>query len=610
MFQVNFEVKSPIASSGDSYIICGLPNDVEDLIGTPMAAKIAVNGITLIDTADTSSISNFPAFTTVSTPEYIITLFKIPTFSGFQFSIIINEQNVYKHIEEVYKPFDFYFKFSRTGYQTYENTITFYNYSYNNNNLITPFQIYLLEANNPTFISGQQTLPFSSFITVRKPYTGEIHIYKTFGGQGNIEYYDQNDTLIVTGGNGLYCNKNNTTLKQIVTIGNLTCVSFIDVDFEKSIPTFDVNTSCTICNLEGDEYSVNGTVTAKPTIDFTDLSIYYNGHTPDGTAVERFATQYYTLIYELYKIDGTLMYTQKNYISTYPQPFIFTPSSVQATFNLTDKGDYILKVILKHYNETSYVVPVGDNLIKDEWYVISKIGSSFTGIGAPNNDIQTAFVYNGGTVNWSGGGELTALGSSISQTRMIKIRGCERYEVTKQSCNSYLIENLSTDTVTCIFYKMNDKGQFEEYSLMPSIILTPSQNKIVDFKEDGEYYISIGKQDNENLNDISIILVHAYCNLRNCLTNFIGKELCIEKSCKCNNGIKKSCEDICEKVYDFNSLIINSFAYFNLLNKYQTLSYIYTALDDNTISDLFTMQTFLNKFKEYCDTCNCSCNCK
>ncbi len=180
-------------------------------------------------------------------------------------------------------------------------------------------------------------------------------------------------------------------------------------------------------------------------------------------------------------------------------------------------------------------------------------------------------------------------------TKNYPIKSCNSFEIQNTECNQFTIFNKG---FTAFDVEISELQNDKTFLLISTITVPPLSSKVITHIEDNIFTYTI----NTGLTTLTYIVVN-YCNLRTCLLKELFGLICSNKEGKC-------CDDCSRKnVYDFNALIINAHTYFNLLNSEYNFNYIYESLTPNKIDELFTLKSFLVRFKEYCESCNHICNC-
>lgn len=175
------------------------------------------------------------------------------------------------------------------------------------------------------------------------------------------------------------------------------------------------------------------------------------------------------------------------------------------------------------------------------------------------------------------------------------VKSCNFYEIKNTDCNEFTIYNRSFEAFAVSISELQNDKTFAETA---NITIDALGNSVITHSEDGIFTYTIV------VDDVTYTyIVINYCNLRTCLLAGISTLLCSSKencdTCKAKN------------YYDFNTLIVTAHTYFNMLNSEYNFNYLYEAISDNKLNELYDLKTFLTRFKEYCIECNsiCSCNC-
>lgn len=177
-----------------------------------------------------------------------------------------------------------------------------------------------------------------------------------------------------------------------------------------------------------------------------------------------------------------------------------------------------------------------------------------------------------------------------SQVRTVSV--CNWFTIEPlEECNKYKITNCSVDDKVVTIKQLQDNSTF---TVVSTVNLLALESTNIEFEEDGIYSITVLDIDGNE----QIQIVASYCNLNNCILNYLKQIIC-----------NKPCGDCkTENVYNFNALMINAHTYFALINEQFNFNYIYSTIDISTIDRLYEIKSFIERFSEYCENdCNCGC---
>lgn len=179
---------------------------------------------------------------------------------------------------------------------------------------------------------------------------------------------------------------------------------------------------------------------------------------------------------------------------------------------------------------------------------------------------------------------------NVFKCRSVKhIKSCHWYEIEQTKCSEYKVHNRSSTELTLKIYKLEDDKSFK---LETTKTIDSFSYVLSSHTEDGVYKYEVIRE-----SKTMIYNVINYCKLRKCLASKIKKVICSDP-CKqpCN------CNDV-DDLYNFNSLSMLAYTFFNMLNTEYSLNFMYNAIDDQKLEQLYEMSNILKRIGEYCNEC-------
>lgn len=564
---LRFRILEPGNTGAPDYTICGQAASSVNFVN--LTLKVTVDGTVVINTTDLDSYV-FPG--SVVTVANGITVDQMSIEDSEYIAMRIG-------LAEVWDATSVQIEISKTGYIGYANVFQVYGYDLGNNpnqtysdaSAITDnpdFTLYLLNETN-NVVNGKQTKAFASFITYRRPLTNEVYFYKSNGGVYKNEYSDEDGNVILVSPNGLVCNPNTDSykIKSDIVDGSTvvsSCVSsLIEVVARKYIIDFDVSVNCqqtgqlTASDIGMSVGTVDCTMnlatnTAVANMDFADLETVY----VDDTIEYPYDTQ--RIKYELFDYGGVLQASKVVELSINPPPYLYDSNDLNNAiqFDIDQPGDYILKVTLG--------IKLDETLNIAECYQTVPIHNSNFYEIEESIDCGKYTVYNRSFE------DLTLEVSQMQSDKTFKV------------ISTVVVPKLASQVVT------HSTDDIYQYNIKRTLTQNNAYGIIVDSEVEYDY----------------IFIVASYCNLKNCIFEYINKLVC------------KSPETICdckaEDFYNFNALMLQVWTYFGTLNEEYNFNYLYEALTPNKLDELYDIKGFLDRFENYCDDCtlhNEDCGC-
>lgn len=408
------------------------------------------------------------------------------------------------------------------------------------------FDFYLINNTNNLDLNGSQTKAFSAFTIIRKPFTNDAYYYNLVGTQGVITYKDITTTL-----NPLSIGQNGVVCNDTaINISQTITVNDIYANI------LDICSTSKISQFLIWKPIITTTVTCNPSCNDNCSS-----NLGDGT---------YQIFIDITNLSCINVDIKSVYLYNYdPNIFINTKvydyqgieiSNTSTNITLTECG------VLCAQSPIVLTLPI-----------LPTLGDIL---------IETDFVVTDGTTN-----------NIIDCSYSTPVPLCYPYSITEtNNCGEYIVNNCSfIDTILTIKQLQEDKS-FLVIAQIPIIALS---NITTILQTDGVYLF-----ETPNINGIdtdSYVIINS-CDFKTCLFTFLSTFVCNKKQCTCGVDIKK--------YYDFNAFILNAHTYFALLNEEYNFNYIYNAITDSKINDLFTIKQYLDNLATYCqkDCSPCKCN--
>lgn len=424
--KLRFNLTEPIDTGSPDYIIC---NQASSFISfTNLELVLKIDGTNIINTIDLAGVS-FPIAPITTTNGYIVSA----SIENTNY-IVINID-----IDNVWDSTTASFIVNKIGYWSFNKTFEIYGYDLGKNPNLTPitdsnpdFNLVLINKINNE-VSGVQTKAYSSLIAYRKPFTSELHYYKSNSGSGEITYQNTDLEQISTSVDGFLCIVGAYGIKQICNLYEYnntgrtllsTCTSnLINLLDINNFPTFGSSTTCVNCDAECIVLNTENTTTTN--IDYSLLSTYYI----DDIEVNPYLTQ--NLIYRLIDFTGNIIDEISYSFNINPLPFTYIPTDYLYNFSIPEVGDYIIQV-----------------------------------------EVSVANLY--------------------KCIKNYPIFSCNFYEIKNTECNEYTVYNKSFEDFTLIISELQDDKTFLEVS---SVIVPALDNVVITHTSDNVYTYTVAKDE-------------------------------------------------------------------------------------------------------------------
>jgi hypothetical protein len=507
---------------------------------------------------------------------------------------------------------------SKTGYTTYVGSMAIYNYDLGNNSnqvydigspitLNPELDFILIDTVSGNAVSnGIQYPPFASFVYYRKPFTNLIHIVKNNSSIGahTFSLYEGGfaTDLLFTGESGIIESADDITIVAAHSAFLADSESDeVTIAAKTWYPGFTTAISAPENNTENTEtINVFGSPDFLTEIDVDSMSDFYQGD------VKTYPYNHMQLVYKIYDKDGTQVDTLTINGSIKPYPYVFSVTDWDFEDFLTPTlGDYVVNLVFKVLGilQTA-TLDSDDTLTEGQLYKIitNGGGADFTSAGAGANTIGTEFFYNGGTITW-GTATVSPISPIIESTLNVPVTGDTTTSLTQTDCSVYQVLSNTFDILWYRIQKLDSDGTFVDLETDGSGTIAALDSITLDFGADNIYKLIIYNHNFEEPegtpDETSYTYIIAnYCSLRSCVLTMLNKVICKDPTCKCKQSLH----------YEFNALIINATAYFNMLNTEYGYNYIYESLSVNKLAELRELKEFLDRFTDYCAECTEACD--
>lgn len=444
---------------------------------------------------------------------------------------------------------------SKAGYESYTNIIEIYGYDIGNDATLSisgnaDFDIYLIEDANNLDGFGRQTKTFSNFTILRQPFTNNVFFYNLVGTQGVIQYLDVNSNVITAGKYGQIsvplnnANSNEVTLQQKIQV-----LDKNGVLKDTCISSLTDNTKIWLPTVTTTNSTPNVCNDCVNNISTTTVSVVtdYSLVTPyNYNNTLQFPSQYLTqnISYELFDFQHTLIDSQPVNLYTIDYASWFA-------------------------NPATFLIPI-----------------IFTIINPPIGDVTVTIIS-----SFSADIGLTV--PLIVCNKDIIFTVCNWWTVSKGLiCSSYIFNNCSLSSISIVVKKMNDDKTFSD---IVTIVAPPASNSIIDLQADGIYLIKVPSR--SIIGAFEYYSIANFCKIEACWLSALQKVICNNPTDDCKIDVH----------YKFNTFLINAHTFFMALNDEFNFSFIYTAIDDERIDNLYTLNSFITRMAEYCDPADDTC---
>lgn len=536
---------SPNNTGAPNYNICSQASSIVNF--TNVSLKISItDGITNKILIDTNDLSGSPTINTGLTQFGNVDLSFTSLVKNSSTGSISLDMNFYKPNTTDICTWEKLFilvEVSKTGYQSFSNIFEIYGYDIGNDSTLgysgnSDFDIYLVNNTNNLNVNGHQTKAFSNFSILRQPFSDNIYLYNMVGTQGLIEYYTNSNILVGAGDSTKVCVTSNLCDDNSAI-------------FLQKITVFEGTTVLDICSFGRTATTVKWLPTVTSTSScptacndcVNNLSPVIVSTTVDYQEVTPF------------KINNTLV-------------FLTQFMTEETTFQLFDfQGIEIDSLTVP------YVITYADFIANKALYLAP---IEYTITTPPLGDTKIIIVHKFN--------DLSILFIACNETILFKT--CYWWTITKGlECGSYIFNNCSADVIEIVLQKFNNDKTFTD---LLTIVVQPFSNANITLQADGIYMIKVPSRDIPGQFEYYSIV--NFCNIETCWLNFLQHSIC----CKPDDDCK-----VCDN-YKFHAFLINAHTFFMSINEEFNFSFIYTIIDDERLKNLYTLDSFITRFTEYC----------
>jgi hypothetical protein len=178
----------------------------------------------------------------------------------------------------------------------------------------------------------------------------------------------------------------------------------------------------------------------------------------------------------------------------------------------------------------------------------------------------------------------TCCGSSSTD---LVVAACNYVTITND-CHKHTIHNMSLDKTLTLDLYDKTLEVLVQTDVYPITIL-PGNSYDIELTGDGIFVAKVVSGA-----DTFYFPIIDYCDLRSCLQKVIRAILCQTDICGCSNAV--------DGRYLLNRLIANGQYYFSLLQGQYGFNNMYTALQPNTLQDLFDLDETFKRLMKFCDS--------
>ncbi len=281
----------------------------------------------------------------------------------------------------------------------------------------------------------------------------------------------------------------------------------------------------------------------------------------DISTVTAYETIDYTNVTPFY-LNGTLVFLSQYFNTNVTFTLLDYTNNPVYSFTL----NYVIDYTSWLSNPAPYLVPL-------EYDVV------YPPLGDCTADIKTYFSDTSITTNY------------ITITNTLSFNVCHWWSISKGTkCGDYIFNNCSENDIQVILQKLNDNKQFEDIAI---IDISSNSNETISLQADGVFLIKVPSRTEEG--SFEYYSIANYCAFEECWLNFLNKVICHKPKNECD----------CRENYEFNMFLINAHTFFMLLNNEFNYNFIYTSIDTTKIDSLYTINSFITRFNDYCKDKKC-----
>jgi len=499
---------------------------------------------------------------------------------------------------------------SMTGYHTYHNIFTVYGYDLGHDTLVRsnyPFEIIMVEEDyrtilqrteliddglgnmipNPDYIPYPIQLVYASVIAYRRPFTNEIHYYKS-SNFGDVSYYSSlTGAIFSTTGNGVICNEDDFGITPYYfymgTQGGCCCSPqpiMIDECLRTEVKikyrkwTADVSYSFSSTNCDNSCINNLDSNVGVLYIDFSQVNCII----VDDVAIAPFIDLFFTM--EVWGVGSIIV---DNVIKGYIKDSVLEDVSDYVTFTcpinvhtIVENGVEIAADGTLFKYEWNFTTPdIGDFIINSTVYYDCLVGQTLEEITPVVESIEAFKNY-----------------SVLYCDKLETLSSCNWYKIEQTDCSNYKVSNHSFDEVELNVYKLNSD---KEWVLQNTETISECNVLDVNIVNDGVYKFTVTKGESSYT-----YLVINYCVIQNCYLNYLKGIIC------CNPA------DVCatQNVYDYNTFHSLVNVLMAQLNSEYNFNFIYEFISDEKLDELHNISAIIDRINtEYCSNCNSPSGC-
>lgn len=533
------------------YNICGQATSLLSLTNINFKLAIAKDGesVVLVDTTDLSTVSpTTPVSSTFGNYDIILSAFAVDTAtSKFQAEIEVFVTGTSDVV--TWEKFNVILQISKSGYQSFTNVFEFYNYDVGNATGIVGF----------TTTTGNQDF---SIILVNNTNNLDSYSRQTKAGSHFI-------TLRKPFTNHLFA------YNMIGTQGSVTY-------YDDNLDIIGTGNSCT--------------VTSEESYNITQKIVLFNNEECESE-VMTLKSVWFPVI-QMSVTGGLSCDECVNNVNPSTASF-YVDASLMSIYNLA--GVPMFPMEFTEFSITENIVNYNSEILSSNEEIIALTYAAWIADGSvfltPNDYIFTPSQIGDNVVNF-----VTLYGYDTIEIYKCednyKLSTCNWWKVdATEECNVYKVSNCAGTAIDVTVQKLNETQTFDDLS---TVNILAYEDTNITFEEDGIYMLKVVKTV-DLVTTTQYYSLPIYCSLKECLLKYLKKVICTDITDNC----------VPEDNVNFNSLISNVHTYFLLLNEELNYNYIYTTISAEKITELYTLQTFIDNFTKYCEDSDSPCtNCE
>lgn len=557
-------IYTPTSNGNPAHNLCGQGHTIVSQTGLDFKLGISKDGINITNLVYETNLGANAAHSpntvyTYGDVDIIYSSFGSDSTYGFWYCNL----EIYKHgtTQKLTTNFiNVHISINKTGYSSFNNVFQTYGYDIGNISQMSRsgnpnLNIYLINTTDYNTL-GQQQNAYTNGTILTRPFTKEIYTYCTVGTQGTITYFDTvTNQSYGQGMSCMVCKDYGITFNisgQIQLSTGDNCIKTWTEVLPIYLPVFTTTSSCSpSC---GDGCVVNTSITVNNRIDYT-LVTPFN---VDNTLCFLTEFLYDNIVLKQYDATGVLQQIQDLVYTITYATWILNPSNWLGfqSFTVTLNG-------------------IGDNIIKVD-------------------NLLSLLTESGSGIDSGSGFDLEVI---IDCTNTLVIPTCDIFTISKSgTCGNYTYKNNTINVQQLSILILNQDGS--RSIIVTGIVVTAFQSYNIILNTNGIFIISITIP-NIRKDYILYYTIANFCNLETCWNNYLQKVICCPP--------KNDCET--KDNYEFFAFMINAHSFFMLLNDEFNFNYLYKSLQDleDRTTVLQTMNSFIQRFDEYCISCKEPC---